>query len=133
LGVDEEDDAQTHGGDPAGLALLETERAGVPVGLGVEVGHRQADVIEVGHDPLPLPEPVEGPCIISSSRMPSGRTSSTSSPNVPSTRTNATRATASPRLAQAWSVPRWMTTSPARAVTSLSSRTRVISPSSTMP
>ena len=64
---------------------------------------------------------------------PSGRVASSSGVNSPSTRMKATRATVSPRLAHAWSVPRWTTTSPACSVTSESSRTSVISPSSTMP
>jgi hypothetical protein len=39
----------------------------------------------------------------------------------------------SERLAQAWSVPRWMTMSPAFSCTSESSRISTISPSRTMP
>ena len=51
---------------------------------------------------------------------------------LPSISTKAMRAVLCERLAQAWLVPRWMSTSPARSSVSPSSITDQISPSSTM-
>lgn len=61
------------------------------------------------------------------------KASAISSAYRPSTKMNSIRHRRSPRLAQAWLVPRWITTLPGPTSTSSSSNTRTISPSITIP
>ena len=117
------------------VTLVNFSAAGLTILIATTVGRREGLVAVECSRPCSrhCSRQSLGPSRVTRSTAPSGSVARRSGANSPSTRMKATLVTESLRLAHAWSVPRWTTTSPAYRVTSESSRTSVISPSSTMP